>query len=456
MTLTLACSCMDAATESEFIAAFTGVDAHVRRLWELTDVEQAQHVIVDMDSASGPMSWIRLHNAGKYVIALTMTPRARTNYHLERPLGSAGLGRLLANIARHKGLLETRPTTIGDTPAPAPAPDIDIETPAAPLHFNADAIAGIDPALIRELLNPAPPPPPPRITPAASPGSRRWTPEEEADFWRAAAEIAPWREPPAPLQPPRERDHDGWRRSGHLVPEPPINPMPVTAEPPPADPQHGGGRDHIPPSPPAADKPRPRPVAHAPSPPPEPKRQAAPAAADPPARRRRDHLRHWLRPGRLDGRVRLRSSRAPTLYIDANARRYYGPATLKPLTGAFDGEVDGSEFEALPASQWEREIALLGPARPLERLQWYAALLAGKGKLRSDLDPAGRFELAKWPETEREFPRHFRIATAMMKGPATLDEIAAASTTSVAEVADFINANIAGGYIRASSDQNPA
>lgn len=455
MMLTLACSCMDAATESEFIAAFTGVDAHVRRLWELTDVEQAQHVIVDMDSASGPMSWIRLHNAGKYVIALTMTPRARTNYHLERPLGSAGLGRLLANIARHKGLLQTRPPTTGDTPAPAPTADG--EAPAMPLHFNADAIAGIDPALIRELLNPAPPSSPPRTAPTTSPAGGRWTPEEEADFWRAAAAIAPWREPPAPLQPPHERDHDGWRRSGHLVPESPINPMPVTADPPPADPQYGGGHDrhdHITFSS-TVDTLQPRPVAHAASPPPEPERRPAAAATEPPVRRH-DHLRHWLRPGRLDGRVRLRSSRAPTLYIDANARRYYGPATLKPLTGAFDGEVDGSEFEALPASQWEREIALLGPARPLERLQWYAALLAGKGKLRSDLDPAGRFELAKWPETEREFPRHFRIATAMMKGPATLDEIAAASTTSVAEVADFINANMAGGHIRASSDQNPA
>ena len=62
------------------------------------------------------------------------------------------------------------------------------------------------------------------------------------------------------------------------------------------------------------------------------------------------------------------------------------------------------------------------------------------------LDPQGRFQLNKWPQTEREYPRHFRIATQMMRGPATVAEIAEASGVPAADVADFVNANLATGF----------
>ena len=53
----------------------------------------------------------------------------------------------------------------------------------------------------------------------------------------------------------------------------------------------------------------------------------------------------------------------------------------------------------------------------------------------------------RWPQVEREFPKHFRIATTMMRGSGTLAEIAAQSTAGVADVVDFINAYNALGYI---------
>ena len=61
-------------------------------------------------------------------------------------------------------------------------------------------------------------------------------------------------------------------------------------------------------------------------------------------------------------------------------------------------------------------------------------------------DPDGKYRLVKWPQTEREYPKHFRIATAMMKGPATVAEVAEASGVTQEEVADFDNANLATGY----------
>ena len=103
-------------------------------------------------------------------------------------------------------------------------------------------------------------------------------------------------------------------------------------------------------------------------------------------------------------------------------------------------------LRAVDDATWAADSASAGAAQPLARLRWLGGLLAGKGALLPGHDPDGRYVLNKWPQTEREYPKHFRIATAMMKGPATLAEIAAASGIRVAEVVDFVNANLATGY----------
>ena len=100
-----------------------------------------------------------------------------------------------------------------------------------------------------------------------------------------------------------------------------------------------------------------------------------------------------------------------------------------------------------------REATALGAAQPLARLQWYGGLLAGQGKLLPGFDPAAQYKLTKWPQTEREFPKHFRVATAMMKGPATLDEVATASGVPLEDVIDFVNANLATGFAEVVSDE---
>jgi len=197
----------------------------------------------------------------------------------------------------------------------------------------------------------------------------------------------------------------------------------------------------------AADpEPQPEPVVAAvDAPEPEPAATPVPAPAPPAPGVRR--LFDWLvEPGRLDGRLRYRLPSGPTLLIDASARTYHGPAALKPLAQYFEGEIARDAFESLDAATWEREAASVGTAQPLARLAWFGGLLAGGGQLLSGYDPGGRYQLTRWPQTEREFPRHFRIATAMMKGPATLAEVAAASGIALDEVVDFVNANLATGY----------
>src|SRR3546814_645875 len=103
-------------------------------------------------------------------------------------------------------------------------------------------------------------------------------------------------------------------------------------------------------------------------------------------------------------------------------------------------------FRSIDDAAWASESAKAGDAQPLQRLQWLDALVAGSGELLPGYDPDGSYKLNKWPQTEREYPRHFRIATAMMKGPATLAEIAGASGMPVADVADFVNASLATGF----------
>jgi hypothetical protein len=158
--------------------------------------------------------------------------------------------------------------------------------------------------------------------------------------------------------------------------------------------------------------------------------------------------------GRLKGHLRFDRNGTPLL-IDAVQRNYHGPATLKALAGHFAGEVTLADFEPLDEAAWASQCAAVGEAQPLSRLSWYGALLAGHGTLAAGHDPEGRYRLLKWPQTEREFPKHFRIATAMMKGPATLTEIAEASGVPLADVTDFVNASLATRFAEPHQEPEP-
>ena len=212
---------------------------------------------------------------------------------------------------------------------------------------------------------------------------------------------------PAEMPPPREQEP-----TAELEPAPIVDPEPQTEPELPA----------------------------APEPEPEPEPQPAPPATRP--------LRQWLAVGHLQQRVRLQCGGAPVLLIDPQAGTWHGPTTLKPLAPCFADDLLESDFAVPDDAAWEAEAAALGAAQPLPRLQWLGGLLSGT--------PAdGRYLLKKWPQTEREYPKHFRIATVMMKGPAGVAEIAEASGVGSDEVADFINANLATGYAEVAAELTP-
>lgn len=332
MSPTLGMTGMDPSTESALKAAFEQANARLARRWALVPEADAEHVVVDMDSMYGPMSWLRLHAAGKRVIGLTSAKRTQTDFHLARPFDAAGVIELLQAIDA------TTPqgagTPAGMAPAPLPQDELPEEHPQ-----RTD----------REASAPGPVPGHPGSAQAGSLGQ---------------ATVAP----PAP---PRERT-----------------------------------------------------------------------------------LGDWFAPGALSARARYSRAGGPDLFIDPVAREYYGPAALKPLAGYFQGAVSASDFGAVEPGAWDSGVASLGAAQPLARLQWYGGLLAGGGTLMPGFDLGGRYKLSKWPQTEREYPKHFRIATAMMKGPATLDEVASASGVPLPEVVDFVNASLATGYAEFVPDQS--
>jgi hypothetical protein len=142
------------------------------------------------------------------------------------------------------------------------------------------------------------------------------------------------------------------------------------------------------------------------------------------------------------------------LVVDPEQDAYYFESTsLKPLAALLQQQAAAWTpvySEALKAAR------AASSAQPLERLRWYAGLIATPGILGRKLSRTDRYKLSHWPETEREFPRHFRIATAMSKQPATPDEISAASGTPYEEVLDYINASHAGGRLETTSARKSA
>ena len=104
MTLSLGFTGMDSATETALAAAFEQANARVGNSWQLLPEAEAAHIVVDMDSMYGPMSWIRLHGAGKRVVGLSSASRTQTDFQLLRPFDSNTLAALLREMAADAGV----------------------------------------------------------------------------------------------------------------------------------------------------------------------------------------------------------------------------------------------------------------------------------------------------------------------------------------------------------------
>jgi len=147
-----------------------------------------------------------------------------------------------------------------------------------------------------------------------------------------------------------------------------------------------------------------------------------------------------------DGPVRLVHEGLPSIIIDPVRQRWYAGVALKALWDWAKLPLRRSELIHLNAAEFAAAIEIL-PAQPYSRLMWFAHLARSEGQLDAGLPADGRYRLTRWPQVEREFPKHFRIATAMMSGAGTIDDIASQSKAGASDVVEFINAYNALGYV---------
>lgn len=349
MPLKLGLTGMDQATRSKLESLFAPANALAGNAWTLVGDKDASHVIVDMDSMYGPMSWLRLHADGKRVIGLTVAPRTQADFHLPQPVDAERLGAVLRQIA------PALATPAGRTPAPEASDQLPEELPAMLDEEQA----------VPDRFGSPPP---------------------------ATGELGDPSEP-------------GSAAVGSVVPAAPT----LASTAPPA---HG-----------EPDPSRPRPLAE------------------------------WLGAG-VPGHRFVLEQDGVELLVDPAARQYHGPVLLKPLTAHVTAPLALPDL-AEPAD-WDARAAAAGTGQPLSRLLWFATLQSADGQLQPGFDPDARYQLLKWPQTEREFPRHFRIATVMMRGPARLPDIATSSGVPLEEVVDFVSASLATGFARAEQVAAPA
>ena len=324
---------MDSSESAGLKVLFAEANRRAGDLWSIGNDDDADMLVVDVDSMYGHMTWLRVHNSGRDVVALSSSPKADADYRLLRPVTVDSLTRLLTEHAAGPAVPMARPGAAAAEPAlPAAAQT----APAAPR-----------------------PTPAPTAAPMAAP-----TPEP-------VAASAP---PPEPVGPP--------------------------------------SRDPM--------------------------------------------LGDYLKAGALPGPVKLKRGDAPLLVLDPQTQSYLGPAALKGFLPYGKEVIREDAWTAVTPHELERLKAELGGAQPWARLAWLAGLVASDGHLAPGYDPNLKYRLLKWPQIEREFPKHFRIATAMMKGPQLLTEIAEGSGATLGEVTDFVNANLAIGQAEMEVPPPPA
>ena len=156
----------------------------------------------------------------------------------------------------------------------------------------------------------------------------------------------------------------------------------------------------------------------------------------------------FLHGGALSGPVAYAMDDGQRLILDPSSETYFGVNALKPLLQVLTRTVTETDLVRQEGAQWER-VRQADPVRhPWSRLLWLAALHAGQGSV-IGFGPEQVFKQTRWPQIEREFPRHFRIATALMRQAGTVEAIAGQSGAPGSEVADLINAYLLTGHVEA-------
>ena len=171
-------------------------------------------------------------------------------------------------------------------------------------------------------------------------------------------------------------------------------------------------------------------------------------------------LREYLADGLLRGPARIILGKAPPLVLDPKNKVAHASSGLRALEPYCRARWSLRDWQPLTSAELA-ELRTSEQSHSYARLTWLHVLLHSGGRLASHLDPGGSYRLKHWTEIDKDFSKHFRIASAMLQ-PLRLHEIASASGAPMADVFDFINACDAVGLIewtprpRRNDDAKPA
>ena len=389
MAHTLCFSGMDRAEEAKLKLLFADANEWLGGEWTLASENTAEVLVIDLESMYGHMTWLKVHNSGRFIIALCSREQSEAEHLLLRPVTVESMVTALAE-AIGKPVPRRTALSAGDAMASARQAGADSTTPQTARANKPQ------PAQLQERPHPdVQMPQVQRQSSATITQEHPATPHKDVQVPRA--QDAQQRPPHTDVQVPRAQDAQQRPSATSSAAQPPTAPEP-------------------------------RPPA-------------------PPAKPRDPVLWDYLHPGKLFGTSKLELEGAPPLVIDPESDTYIGGIALKPYIPycALDS-VRVDQWQAVNPVAVKQLTAELGGVQPLARLRWLYALMQGGGALAPGYDAGDKFQLTRWPKTEREFPRHFRIATAMMQGPATLTEIATQSNTTRDEVTDFVNASLDSGF----------
>ena len=171
---------------------------------------------------------------------------------------------------------------------------------------------------------------------------------------------------------------------------------------------------------------------------------AQPSPSRPPVRaadgtdRSAHRLREYLEGNLIGGPVQIAWRGAGVLTLDPKHEVYHSAQSLRELEVYCRESPRRSDWRRLTSTELT-EIRETQPAQPYHKLVWLDVLLHSDGKLATNLDPGGTYELLRWLEIARDYPNYARISAAMMQ-PARLHEIAASCGSSMGDVFAVVNA----------------
>src|SRR5690606_20587824 len=124
---------MDGAEQQALNDLFQAANTSLGGGWHIDSEADAGVLVVDVDSIYGHMTWLKVHNSGRTIVALTSHGEADADHVLMRPVSSEALAELmrgLENGAARKPARRTAESSSQAAPAATAATPVSTPTPA--------------------------------------------------------------------------------------------------------------------------------------------------------------------------------------------------------------------------------------------------------------------------------------------------------------------------------------